>query len=470
MKRVLSIVMFAALGGFISLGAYKLWLEKPQVVLEKGLETQPAIVNTGFKNTTASFENTDFTVAAQKTLNAVVHVKNKSVQTYKDPFASFFYGENNGIRKFAQIGMGSGVIISPDGYIVTNNHVIKSATELQVTLNNKKIYKAKVIGSDPATDVALIKIEAKNLPYIVFGNSDAVKVGQWVLAVGNPYNLTSTVTAGIISAKGRDLDGNGSIDSFIQTDAAVNPGNSGGALVNTRGQLIGINTAITSQTGSFIGYSFAVPSNIAKKVVEDLMEYGNVQKAVLGVMGGELTNAYADKLGIDFTEGFYVSQVNEKSGAEKAGLKSGDIIKKVDQIKINSFSDLSGYLNSKHPNDKVQVSFLRNGKLKTAQVTLGKYKIIKPTAINKLGLQLSNLNETDLADYNIDGGVKITGITNDELQYFGVKKGYIITSINNKKIKSIEDVNEILAKSSKNDVLYLEMINLQGEKERYIFR
>jgi Do/DeqQ family serine protease len=468
MKKILSILLFSTLGGVITLGSYKLFIEKPQIVIEKSVKTNPAVVQTSFaKNTKSSFENTDFTIAAEKTIDAVVHVLNTSIQTVRDPFAEFFYGQGNGLKKFSQVGMGSGVIISPDGYIVTNNHVIKNATELQVTLNNKKTYKAKIIGADPSNDIALIKIDAKNLPHIVFGDSDAVKVGEWVLAVGNPYNLTSTVTAGIISAKGRDLDGNGKIDSFLQTDAAVNPGNSGGALVNSRGELVGINTAISSQTGSFIGYSFAVPSNIAKKVVEDLMEFGNVQKAVLGVVGGELTNEYAEKLGIDFTEGFYISDVSDNSGAKKAGLKQGDIITMVNNVKINSYADLTGFLNTKRPNDLVTVTYLRNGKHNSTNVKLSKNIV---SAVSELGLRLKNINKKELNKLNIDNGVEIEAITNKELLYYGVQKGYIITSINNQKVSSVEDVNNIIDNRKQGEVLYIEMRNLNGQQERYIFR
>lgn len=468
MKKLVSIVLFSALGGAMTLSAYKLFIEKPQVVIEKSIKTNPAVVQATYsKNAVKSFENTDFTVAAEKTLNAVVHVKNTSIEVVRDPFSEFFYGQGNGVKKFSQVGMGSGVIISPDGYIVTNNHVIRDATELEVTLNNKKVYKAKVIGADSNNDIALLKIEATNLPHIVFGDSDAVKVGEWVLAVGNPYNLTSTVTAGIISAKGRDLDGNGSTDSFLQTDAAVNPGNSGGALVNSRGELVGINTAISSQTGSFIGYSFAVPSNIAKKVVEDLMEYGNVQKAALGVTGGGMTNEYANKLGIDFTEGFYISLVNDNSGAKKAGLKAGDIITQVDNIKITSFADLTGYLNTKRPNDVVNVTYLRNGDKKSTNVKLTKFTI---NAVMTLGLGLENLNKKELNKLKIDSGVRIENITNQELLHYGVQKGYIITSINNQKVNSVDDVNKIISSRDKGEVLYIVMRNLNGDIERYIFR
>ena len=397
----------------------------------------------------------------------MVHVKNTMFKTIQDPFAEFFYGQGNGTRQYSQIGMGSGVIIAADGYIVTNNHVIKDATDIEVTLNNKKTYKAKLIGTDPTSDIALLKIEAKGLSYITLGDSDVVKVGEWVLAVGNPYNLTSTVTAGIISAKGRDLDGNSSIDSFIQTDAAVNAGNSGGALVNIRGELIGINTAISSMTGAFVGYSFAVPSNIAKKVIEDLMEFGNVQKAILGINGVELNSELADKLNIDNTSGFYISNVIENSGAKKAGLKANDVIVKLDLVKVATFADLNGYISTKRPNDIINVAFLRNGKLRNANVTLIKQEITKVSA---LGLALENLTNQELKKLNISNGLRITEITNKELLYYGVKKGYIITSINSNKVYSVNDVNNMIANKTSDEVLRIEMLNLKGEQERYIFR
>jgi len=467
MKKIVSTILISALGGALTLGAYKLFIENPPVVYESN-SSQPAMVNTAFTgNVVAAMENTDFTIAAEKTLNAVVHVKNTSYKTIQDPFQQFFYGQGNGTRQYSQVGTGSGVIISSDGYIITNNHVIKGASEIEVTLDNKKILKAELIGADATNDIALLKIESKELPYIPFGNSDNVKVGEWVLAVGNPYNLTSTVTAGIVSAKGRDLGGNNDVNSFIQTDAAVNPGNSGGALVNTRGELIGINTAITSQTGSFVGYSFAVPSNIAKKVVEDLMEFGNVQTAILGVRGGELNSELADELNIDYTQGFYISEVTSGSGAEKSGLKENDIIVKLDNVKISTYADLTGFLRSKRPNDKVNITFLRDGKEQTASVVLSKNEV---STVSTLGLELKNLDKAELKSYNISNGVKITGISNKELSYYGVKKGFVITSINNEKISTIDDVTKIISNKEQGDVLRIEMLNLNGELERYIFR
>lgn len=468
MKKILSVILLSALGGALTLGAYKLFIENPQVVYEETI-SQPATVNTNFTSgVVAAMENTDFTVAAEKTLNSVVHVKNTSYKTVKDPFQQFYYGQgNSGGKQYSQVGTGSGVIISSDGYIITNNHVIKGASEIEVTFDNKKNFKAELIGTDPINDVALLKVDAKDLPYIPFGNSDNVKVGEWVLAVGNPYNLTSTVTAGIVSAKGRDLGGNKGVDSFIQTDAAVNPGNSGGALVNTRGELIGINTAISSQTGSFVGYSFAVPSNIAKKVVEDLMEFGNVQTAILGVRGGELNSDVSKDLDIDYTEGFYISEVTSGSGAEKSGLTANDIIIKIDNVEISTYADLTGFLRSKRPNDKVNITFLRNGEEQTAAVVLSKNEV---STVSTLGLELKNLDKVELKDYKISNGVKITGISNKELSYYGVKKGFIITSINNEKVTTVDDVATIISNKEQGEVLRIEMLNLNGELERYIFR
>ncbi len=468
MKKILTMILISALGGAISLGTYVLFFDKPQVQIEKKDDSLLNTMPTNYSNAMYySAENTDFTVAAEKTLNAVVHVKNTMYKTIRDPFAEFFYGQENGTRQYSQVGTGSGVIIAADGYIVTNNHVINNATEIEVTLNNKKIYKAKLIGADPSSDIALLKIDAKDLSYITLGDSDNVKVGEWVLAVGNPYNLTSTVTAGIISAKGRELEGNNTIDSFLQTDAAVNPGNSGGALVNTKGELIGINTAISSLTGSFVGYSFAVPSNITKKVIEDLMEFGNVQKAILGINGVELNNELADKLNIENASGFYISNVVEKSGAQKAGLKANDVIVKLDQVKIATFADLNGYINTKRPNDVVNVSYLRNSKTFQVNVTLIKYETTKVSA---LGLDLENLTSAELKKLNIANGVRITEITNKELSNYGVKRGYVITSIDGNKVYTIDDVNNMIANKSSGEVMRIEMRNLKGEQERYIFR
>ena len=313
----------------------------------------------------------DLTFAAKKSINAVVHVKNTSIVNESDSWAlQFFYGDES--RK--RVGTGSGVIISPDGYIITNHHVIENSSEVIVTTNDNKEYEAIIVGSDEVTDVAVLKIDSnEKFEYILFGDSENSQIGEWVLAVGNPYNLNSTVTAGIISSKSRDLNEYDQINqSFIQTDAAVNVGNSGGALVNINGELIGINTAIQSMTGGFVGYSFAIPSDIVRKIFEDILEYGDVQKGLLGVRGIALKSSYSKQLNLTDTEGFYIDVIEPGFGADLAGLKRGDIIKEIDGIKINKFSDLSGHLSTKRPGDKVNVIYSRENQLNRTTVTLKK--------------------------------------------------------------------------------------------------
>jgi S1-C subfamily serine protease len=349
--------------------------------------------------------------------------------------------------------------------------VVEGAESLAVTTNDNKTYNAQLIGTDPKTDIALIKIDADQpLPYSTFGDSDSARIGEWVLAVGNPFNLTSTVTAGIISAKSRNLDQTGAhTQSFIQTDAAVNPGNSGGALVNTRGELIGINTAITSQTGSYIGYSFAVPSNIARKVVADIMEFGNVQNGILGVVGGALNSTVAEKFGVDETEGFYISEVQKESGADKAGLKSGDIIKKIDNTEITKFADLKGFLSTKRPNDVVNVTVLRDGDEKMFPVTL--YKKMTVT-IPVIGM-LKKATKAELKKYNLDYGLVITELSaqyKDEWTADGIEKGSIVTAINGEKVNSIEQVQQLIEQRSQYEPMRIEIVKKNGEKVNYRFR
>ena len=333
-----------------------------------------SFVNTsGLNNNQSSsnFGSPDLTFAAKKSINAVVHVKNTSIVKENDSWAlQFFYGDDS--RK--RVATGSGVIISPDGYIITNHHVIDNSSEVIVTTKDNKEYEAVIVGSDEVTDVAVLKINSnEKFEYLLFGDSENSEIGQWVLAVGNPYNLNSTVTAGIISSKSRDLNEYDQINqSFIQTDAAVNIGNSGGALVNINGDLIGINTAIQSMTGGFVGYSFAIPSNIVRKIFEDILEYGDVQKGLLGVRGVALKSSYSKQLNLTDTEGFYIDLIEPGFGADLAGLIKGDIIKEIDGIKINKFSDLSGYLSTKRPGDKVSVTYSRENQLKITTVTLQK--------------------------------------------------------------------------------------------------
>ncbi len=473
MKKILSLVLVSVLGGAITLGAYKTLIEEDQKVAIAPQQTTPVYIPTNSTvntNNLAAMENVSFVTAAEKTVNAVVHVKNVTLGSKQITLQDLFSGRTQQRR---QLGTGSGVIISPDGYIITNNHVIEGSEALSVTLNDNKTLEAKIIGSDPKTDIALLKIETdEDLPYTTFGDSDTVKIGEWVLAVGNPFNLTSTVTAGIISAKSRDLSGNAnSSQSFLQTDAAVNPGNSGGALVNANGELIGINTAITSQTGSYVGYSFAVPSNIAKKVIQDIMEFGNVQNGILGIIPRSLDSGTAEKLGISETEGIYIEEVEEDSGAYIAGLQEGDIINKIDNIKIKKFSDLKGFLNTKSPNDVVSVSFLRKGYQKETNVTLLKNNTYNIPYIGKL----KNAKPKDLRKAGTKFGVKLSQMTSNQIysNYWyknGIQPGDIITAINDTEVNSIDDVKNILKNSSEYDPFRIEIINSNGEKERHYFR
>jgi Do/DeqQ family serine protease len=465
MKRFGNLFLVSLLSGATTLSAYKLlfdtdgWLSKNS----KSIVTlAPENYN---RNVGLGAENVDFTLAADKTIHTVVHVKNVSVRTVTNPMMEFFYGFNGGQQQ-EQVGTGSGVIISEDGYIVTNNHVVKDATEIEITLNNKKSYKAKLIGTDTKMDIALLKIDAdEKLPYSSFADSDAVKVGEWVLAVGNPYNLTSTVTAGIVSAKARNLDTNG-MQSFIQTDAAVNPGNSGGALVNTHGELIGINTMISSQTGSYVGYSFAVPSNITRKIIEDIMEFGNVQRGVLGVEGNELNASASKELGIKETQGFYIKKISKNSGAEKAGLTKGDIIVKLDNQNITSFAELTGYINTKRPNDKVEVTFIRNEKTVTLPVVLAKNDVI---STEFKGLELENINAADKKKFRIEYGVKIKNLNNDRLNvYANDIKGGVILSIGTTKATDVETVSKLLSNLDENQSVQMEMITVNGQIIRLI--
>ncbi|MCK0180059.1 trypsin-like peptidase domain-containing protein [Flavobacteriaceae bacterium S0862] len=470
MKKIFTLILVSALGGAFTLGTYKLFIEEDESVAHQQIDTSPFTIPVNYKtvNTNlAAGEAIDFTTAAEKTVHSVVHVRNTTTSSGAMSFEDLFFGRRS---QRPQVGMGSGVIISSDGMIITNNHVIDGAENITITLNNNKSYEAELIGTDPKTDIALLKIEAdEELPYTTFGDSDNSKVGEWVLAVGNPFNLTSTVTAGIISAKSRDLSGGGNqAQSFIQTDAAVNPGNSGGALVNTNGDLIGINTAITSQTGSYVGYSFAVPSNIAKKVVEDIMEFGNVQNGILGVTGGSLNSASAKELGVDDTEGFYVSTVEEDSGAKKAGIKEGDIIKQLDNVKISKFSDLKGFLNTKSPNDVVYVTVLRDGNEKTLPVTLAKLSSVRVPIIGTL----KEASKSDLKKMKVDYGLKITDLSGsyiDEWKADGVDNGSIVTAINGVKVNSIDDVNSVMSKYSEK-IYKIEIVKNNGEKVNYRFR
>lgn len=465
MKKFVRFFLASVMGGTMTLLAYTQWLQ-PKKQIQNNLDIiTPTVLPVNYSSGLSGGNNADFTAAAEKTLHAVVHVKNTTISQGYTSYEDLFFGRSRGRT---QVGTGSGVIISSDGYIVTNNHVIQGAQSIEVTTNNNKTYNAELIGSDPTTDIALLKIQTnESLNYTTFGDSNTTKIGEWVLAVGNPFNLTSTVTAGIISAKSRDLSGRNT-QSFIQTDAAVNPGNSGGALVNIYGDLIGINTAISSQTGSYIGYSFAVPSNIARKVVEDIMEYGNVQNGILGVIGTELNSKNSEELGIEQTEGFYVNDVQKNSGAEISGIQKGDIIKSIDDIKISKFSDLKGFLNTKSPNDVVEVKIMRKSKIKIVKVKLEKLTTIDIPIIGTL----AELKAEELKKYGHDYGLKLTELS----QYYkeewisdGVDKGSLITAINDVKLNTIADVKKALNKSS-DQIKRITIIKNNGEKMVYRFR
>ena len=415
-----------------------------------------------------NFQKPDFVEIAKKTIDNVVHVKNSSNISSDFSLEDLIFGRR---QQRPLIGTGSGVIISPDGYIITNSHVIKNADKIEVTTNSNQTFDAELIGSDDKNDIALLKINSNEvLSYATFGDSDSTQIGEWVLAVGNPFNLNSTVTAGIISAKSRNLDPSGrTTQSYIQTDAAVNPGNSGGALVNTKGQLIGINTAIQSQTGSYIGYSFAVPSNIAKKVIEDIMEFGVVQYGFLGVTGSSLNSSISKVLGIKDTEGFYINSIEEGSGANIAGIKSGDIIKQIDGISINKFSDLKGYLNSKRPNDVVKIKLKTNSKETLVSVKLNKNERIQ---FYLIGI-LKNISKDELKQFNVSFGVKISEFNDNYKKYwndYGIKVGNIVKSINGNKIQTILDVEKILISRNYHDPINIEIINDNNIIERFNFR
>lgn len=457
--------------------------------------------NNGFIRTVGRVPSveTDFTAAAEKTINAVVSVKTyatpKQQQSngyFVDPF-EFFFGPNNGgssrrqqrqseeNAKPQQLGLGSGVIISADGYIVTNNHVINGAEKIEVTLNDNRTFNAKIIGSDATSDLALLKIEAKELPSITFGDSDALKVGEWVLAVGNPFGFTSTVTAGIVSAKARSISSathsrNMGIESFIQTDAAVNPGNSGGALVNTNGELVGINTAIYSQTGNYAGYSFAIPSALVQKIIEDIKQYGTVQRAVLGISYTELTAEMAEEKKITATnEGIYVATVNDRSAAMEAGIKEGDVIIKINGNDVKNSGQMMEQMNKLRPGDVATFTYIRDNKTHTTKVTLknnqGSTKITKAADIIDLGCAFKKLSDAKKKELQISSGVEVVGLKAGKFKDAGIKEGFIITDINNSPVSSMEDVENIysaIMKSSDSDkVMFITGIYPTGGKKYY---
>lgn len=484
-KNIFIGLLIASLGGFVGVASYKFFEDKgPSTITEKQ-KVQFASLPTYAEPD----GGTDFTVAAAKTVPAVVHIKvtmSASPQAnYIDPIFRDFFGD--GGFPFGQrgpsMGSGSGVIISADGYIVTNNHVVNGADKIEVVLNDKRSYKGKVIGTDPNTDLALVKIEADNLPFVVYGNSDNVKIGEWVLAVGNPLNLTSTVTAGIVSAKGRNIniigeDGSKTpfpIESFIQTDAAVNRGNSGGALVNTRGELVGINTAIASQTGMYAGYSFAVPVNLVKKVMDDLLEYGKVQRAFLGVQIQEVNSDVAKEKGLKSTRGVLVARVNDGGAAELAGVQSGDVITSVAGVEVNSSSELMEQVGRHRPGDKIEIKVIRENKDKILAVVLRgednttEFKKKESININNLlGAEFQDLSASEKKNLRIENGVKISSLKSGKMSSVGIRSGFIVTRLNNKTVSSADDVDNIV-NSSENNMIMIEGVYPQNPNSKYVY-
>lgn len=481
-KGVLGVALVAAVGSGAAIGTSAYMMNHQQYLVSgdstSNVFSQPVrMVNYA----SVAAENTDFTMAAESAVHGVVHImatqnadESASQRQYIDPFEYFFgFGGGGSFQRpkaQPRVGAGSGVIISTDGYIITNNHVIEGADELEVTLNDNRKFDAKLIGTDPATDIALIKIDAKDLPTIPFGDSEKLKVGEWVLAVGNPFNLTSTVTAGIVSAKGRGIslgsDDKSKIESFIQTDAAVNPGNSGGALVNTKGELVGINTAIYSETGSYAGYSFAVPISIAGKVASDLKQYGTVQRAVLGVQiigVGDIMDQlsmpnvpdkYKEELkgmkeNIKVSEGAYVAEFADRSVAKEAGIEVGDVIISVNGVKVKSANALQEQIGKYRPGDKVTVKVNRKGTEKSFEVQLknaqGSTKVVTPSdGTELLGGAFKALTDKEKREYGVSYGIEVTGLTNGKLKDAGIKKGFIIMVVNNQRVKTPEDLEKIV--------------------------
>lgn len=399
----------------------------------------------------------DFTKAAENSVNAVVSIRTTTVSSsrgsYNDPFFEFFFGPGfSQPEKRSQSGLGSGVIISSDGYIVTNNHVIDGADELEITLNDKRTFNGQVIGADPTTDLALVKIEAENLPIIKMGDSDNLKIGEWVLAVGNPFGLTSTVTAGIVSAKARRISegstrGQLDIESFIQTDAAVNPGNSGGALVNTAGELVGINTAIFSQTGNYAGYSFAVPTSIVSKVITDLRQYGTVQRAVMGIAFQEINSEFAQKKGLDILEGVYVSKVYDRGAAMEAGVNEGDIITKINDAKIANGAALQEQISRFNPGDKIKVTIYRDGKFVVLTMVLknsqGNTSVTKALNFTTLGVGFKELTNEQKKELNTRNGIQVVGVKDGKFKSAGIREGFVILQVNDIDITSVKDMEKL---------------------------
>lgn len=452
-------------------------------------ETIPLQLTSYSKPASPQAQLPDLTLAADKSVHAVVHITTKmkahSYDTDNDnPLFDFFFGPRGNLRPRGynnqepdyNLGTGSGVIISPEGYIVTNNHVVEDADNIEVVLNDNRKFTAKIIGRDPNTDIALVKIDGKDFPYLVWGSSESLKLGEWVLAVGNPFNLTSTVTAGIVSAKSRSIGimgGQLPLESFIQTDAAVNPGNSGGALVNAVGELVGINAAIASRTGSYSGYSFAIPASIARKVVEDLKQFGEVQRALLGVEIKTVDDLLAKENNLDKIEGVYVGKTTEDGAARQAGIRVGDVITAINGNLVNTFSQLQEQIGKYSPGDKVIVTIKRKGEVKQISVVLrntkGDTSIVKES-FSVLGAEFSPITDRDRERLKIDEGIQVVNLTAGKLKETGIKIGFIITDINKTSVSSVEDIKRALAQSNNRKPILVEGVYPNGDWTYYVFK
>src|SRR5450432_2524179 len=466
LKQVAGIVFISAATTLSSLWGYNHFYQTGTYSYTQDTTKVPANYAKFFGNE-KSAGPADFVDAASAAIPATVHIKTKTVRTAsnnlprKNPFSDLFgidpndfFGDRS--RSIPESGSGSGVVISEDGYIVTNNHVVDGADEVTVTLSNKKSFKAKVVATDPSTDLAVVKVDAKGLPFLLYGNSDEIKVGQWVLAVGYPLSLETTVTAGIVSAKGRSIDINSRqsvspVESFIQTDAAVNPGNSGGPLINPQGQLMGINSAIASPTGSYAGYSFTIPVNIVKKVVTDLIKYGTTQRAYLGIKyaNDNLSDDVKKQEGIKDEEGVFVMESLEKGAAYIAGIQKGDLITKLNGIPINSGSELVGQIAIYRPGDKIKITYQRNGKENEVMVTLmnnsGTMDVVKNSAFDKLGAELQPLTKKDMASLNVKGGIVVNSISDKGLlSKTRMEEGFVILKVNGQNVNTVDELRKIV--------------------------
>jgi Do/DeqQ family serine protease len=479
-KKSASYIAFAFIGAVIALSLYSHFNSN-----DKGVVLQQEPIQLASYSQPVSLPQAqlpDLTQAAEKSVSAVVHItmKTKTNAYYFDggnDIFEYFFGPRGNTRPAPQFteAAGSGVIISEDGYIVTNNHMVEGAQNIDVILNDNRKFAAKVIGRDSNTDIALIKIEAKNLSVLPWGDSEALKLGEWVLAVGNPFNLTSTVTAGIVSAKSRSIrivSGKMPLESFIQTDAAVNPGNSGGALVNSRGELVGINTAIASQTGSYSGYSFAIPASIVHKVVEDLRKYGEVQRALLGVGIKNIDDKLAKEEKLDRMDGIFVDEAFDGGAAKSAGIKKGDVIVALNATKVKSVAQLQEQIGKHRPGDQIVVMVRRDGAEKVFNVTLkntkGNTSIVKES-FSLLGAEFGDISNKDRERLNIEQGVQILKITSGKLKNVGVRAGFIITDVNKISVGSVEDIKRIISQSSDNKPVLIEGVYPDGKWTYYVF-